>query len=150
MAITEYCTLEDLETLGMGGRAFRDRPAPEKLAAIRTASSLIDSYLRNQYTLPLMTIGEDLRQCCAVLACYTLLRVKGFDPSADGNEIIMEERDRQVKWLEGIARGNTAPMLTDSAVTARGFGTGPRVATSNLRGYSPSDGYRGAFSRSRN
>lgn len=147
MAITEYCTVDQLESLGMGGRAFSARPLPEKEQAIRTASSLIDSYLRNQYTLPLLSHGEDLRQCCAVLACYTLLRVKGFDPAGDGNEIIMEERDRQVRWLENIAKGNTAPSVTDSASPAKEFGAGPRVITSTGRGYGNRTGYRGAFTR---
>lgn len=148
MAITEYCTVDDLESLGMGGRAFRDRPLPDKEQAIKVASSTIDSYLRNQYTLPLQAHGEDIRQCCAVLACYTLLRVKGFDPSSDGNEVIVEERDRQVRWLENIAKGNTAPSVTDSSSEQRAFGTGPRVTTSSQRGYiSRSGGGRGAFSR---
>lgn len=146
-AITEYCTVDDLETLGMGGRAFRDRSAPEKLQAIRTASSLIDSYLRNQYTLPLQAHGEDIRQCCAVLACYTLLRVRGFDPSSDGNDIIMEERDRQVRWLENIAKGSSAPQVTDGSTEPRSFGTGPRVITSSTRGYGNRLGTRRAFSR---
>jgi phage gp36-like protein len=147
--VTEYCTVDDLETLGIGARAFGGLTIPQKQTAIKSASEFIDSYLRNQYTLPLQApVGEDIKRCCAILACYFMLVTRGFDPAADGNEIIIEERDRQVRWLEGIRDGKTAPNITDSSPEQLAFGTGPRVITSSSRGYTSRDGCgRGAFTR---
>jgi phage gp36-like protein len=146
-AILEYCTADDLDTIGLGSRALSKMTATEKTAAIKAASSLIDSYLRNQYTLPLARVGEDLKQCCAILACYGLLRTRGFDPAADGNEVIVTERDNQTRWLESIAKGSTAPDITDSSPESYKFGAGPRVITSTPRGYVNRSGTRGAFTR---
>jgi phage gp36-like protein len=151
--VLEYCTVDELETLGMGGRAFRDRPEPEKLAAIATATSFIDSHLRNQYTLPLQVIGPDIRRAAAIIASYYLLVSRGFDPSDEGNNVILEERDRQMRWLEGIAKGSIAPAITDSSTAKLGFGTGPRVITSGRRGFGSRSGdnkcgsWDGSFTR---
>lgn len=146
-AILEYCTADELDSIGLGSRALSKVTPVQKTAAILSASRLIDSYLRNQYTLPLTRVGEDLKQCCVILACYGLLRTRGYDPAADGNEAITEERAAQVRWLEGIQKGVTAPDITDSSTEGYKFGAGPRVITSASRGYVNRTGTRGAFTR---
>ncbi|MGQ3663285.1 gp436 family protein [Citrobacter braakii] len=68
------------------------------LAALATASSMIDGYLAVRYTLPLSTESLMLVQCCCVITRYNL-------ESGVATDQATEQYKSAVKWLQDVSRG---------------------------------------------
>lgn len=70
--------------------------------AITGADALIDSYLRKQYAVPLaQPIPQPIVECSARMAKYRLMSSRGMV-----DQQTKDDYDADVKWLEGISRGN--------------------------------------------
>lgn len=108
-----YCTVAEIGTLGVNPGAISDIDPTRKAQAIATVSDHIDGYLASQFTLPLISWGQDLREACAVLAAAQLLRTRGtsYDPE-DAFWSSVKEKER---WLQNIARRFVTPRVVDSA-----------------------------------
>lgn len=78
-----YADLTDLHTYGMPSVALRDVPTTTKAKALRAASMKADTKLGLAFDLPLISWGDDLRECVAKIAAYDLLSFKGFNPDGD-------------------------------------------------------------------
>ncbi len=138
MAVTVYATTEQLGRFGLNARAL-DKIDPADVAeSLEATSREIDSYLRSQYTLPLMQVGLDVAKCCAQMTAYDLIVTRGLNPELAGDDTYEKRYARSVRWLEQIAGGRAFPDITDSSAGAtRGHSpAGPKVRSGESRGWS--------------
>lgn len=82
--------------------------------AIDDATSLINSYLRSRYTLPLASPDSSLKRCCADLAVYNLQQLHRLGDNEDSEK----RYARWLKWLQAIASG--AALLGTQTADANG------------------------------
>lgn len=147
--ITTYCTVAQLEAIGMRAEALVKFDTPAKEAALEVAARQVDSYLGG-YTLPLVAIGADLTRATAIIAAYDLLSTKGFNPDANASDKNVRDRFLDVKaWLEQVAKEIVIPsgLVGSDAGAVPGETSGaPRVISSESRGYSVR-GTSAAFNR---
>ena len=131
-----YCIAAEITTLGINPDALVDVEPTQKAAAIAAASDKMDGYLSSQFKLPLLTFGQDVRTCCAVLSGAHLLRVRGYNPEADPS--VKETFDAQMQWLRDVARGIVRPQVVDSSPAAKlGVPSSqPRITSAASRGFS--------------
>jgi phage gp36-like protein len=105
--------------------------------ALDDASSLIDSFLRKRYAVPLMAAPPEIRRACQLLARYDLYQGEQKSPT----EAVTKDREETMAWLRAVMRGevvldlremlpadqslamtNAAPAGADNAVFVRGGG----------------------------
>lgn len=155
MAQAEYCTAADLGVFGVNAEALEELPIQDnEQGPIAAASAKIDSYLRQQYVLPLTRVGQDIREACAIMAAYRVLSVRGLKPGENPEDAnIRLQYDDTLKWLVQIGKGEASPDIDDSdpGTPAAGEQAGaPRVSSNVQRGwYSESVGRALPFQGSR-
>lgn len=146
-----YAEIADARRLGLGARAFSTDEVEGMNANLLAASEEADSYLANQYTLPLTAWGQDLRAAVCKIAVYEFLSVRGLNPepgSSDGN---VKDRAKDARtWLMRVGEGKATPGgIADSGAPA-GVGApsaAPEVISSEQRGWTSRDdsNHRGPF-----
>lgn len=154
MAAPDYVTWDQVGRFGLAATVLRSFPRADVEAAISAASRRVDSYLRaGSLILPLISWGDDIRECTAVLAAWRLMRTKGGNPSENPSfEALRLDYEDQISWLKGVAAGSVIPGdIEDSSdpVTAPAGDT-PRVVSNTQRGWAD-DGFGdfGPFTGSR-
>lgn len=132
-----YATRTDLYRLGIRSDALFGIATTDQDAALEAASDVADSYMRSRYALPLTGYGDDLKSAVCKLAAYELLRARGYDPTANGDESLKNGRDEAVSWLKDVGSGkahvsggNTTPAPTRHARVSS-----PRVDSDRTRGW---------------
>lgn len=135
-----YCDVPDLGRFGVNAEALERMSDEEtKIPAIQGASAMIDDYLRDQFTLPLITWGTSIRRAAAIIAVYDIFTVRGGKPGDNPEDSILQIRyDDVIKWLKLVATGTVAPDVVDSDTTTPlpGAPSGVARITSNTqRGY---------------
>lgn len=138
-----YAQPADLITYGMTAAAL-STPATNTQAqtqSILGASEIADSYLRQQFALPLVSWGADLVQHVCWLAQYTLINLRGFNPESAADVNYLEKYKLAKKWFEDVAAGRVSPSVTDSSP---GAVPGKPEPAAQPHGVSPSQ----AFGRS--
>lgn len=136
-----YAEIADARRLGLGARAFSTDEVEGMNANLLAASEEADSYLANQYTLPLTAWGQDLRAAICKIAVYEFLSVRGLNPepgSSDGN---VRDRAKDARtWLMRVGEGKATPGgIADSSVPAGVAGAPsatPEVQSAEQRGWS--------------
>lgn len=155
--IFEYCSKEDVTRLGIGKSAVKSIEVGNLEAPIEPASRVMDSYLRKamfpetitpRYVLPLTRVGSDMKECCAVLVAWRVLKVVGYNASIPAHELVRLDYEDKIKWLEQIAAGKVSPDVDDSSdptvvVEPETPGGAPMVITNLSRGWQ--DPGNGAF-----
>jgi len=150
MAQLEYCTANDLGVFGVNAEALEALPIQDnEQGPIAAASARIDSYLRQQYVLPLTRVGQDIREACAIIAAYRVLSVRGLKPGENPEDAnIRLQYEDTIRWLEKIAAGSVSPDIDDSdpGTPAAGEQAGaPRVSSNAQRGWYTEGGARMAL-----
>jgi phage gp36-like protein len=136
-AITQYASIDDLDTLGVTMEALADIEAPPKATALVDASDVMNGYLRGRYTLPLLAVSGDFKRYCLAIAVYDLLSARGYNPEAGADGNIRDRYLDAIKWLEGVRDGKINPDVADSSPDAVPGGPGrARVISSSSRGWS--------------
>ena len=136
---TRYAEIADARRLGLGARAFTDEDQTAMTANLDAASAEADSYLGNQFTLPLVAWGLDLKAAVSKIAVYEFLSVRGLSPepgSPDGN---VKDRAKDARdWLKMVSSGKATPVgIQDSTPNTPGVpGYQPAIETSSQRGWS--------------
>lgn len=135
--VTAYAVVADLDT-GINAAAMTGVPTPTKTAAIDSASRLIDSFLRAQFTLPLVQVGADVKQTCVHIAVYYVMVGRGYNPEAGADPGIRQRYEDALAWLKLVSAGKAVPDITDSSpAAAEGRpGARPTVISSSQRGFS--------------
>lgn len=120
--MSSYATPGDLVVHGGVPDALTDIPVPDQQAALDSASTVADGYLRSRFTLPLIPSGTaplwpvDLVSAVCRIAYYTLLSARGFNPEQGSDSNIRSRYNDAMAWLKDVAKGNVTPMVTDSSV----------------------------------
>jgi phage gp36-like protein len=92
--------------------------------ALRDASEVVESYLRERYAVPLSSTPESLRQHVCAMARYALAHGEDREPT----EQMRRAHDGAMKWLADLAAGRATLPLAP-AVAQPGIGSGgARVA----------------------
>lgn len=128
-----YCSAEDLNLVGLPEQATFGI-APEKIEAVlEAASAKIDSYLRGRgYTVPLTDWGEDVRQCCATIAAWDILRsLRGVNPSDPAHMAIAKAQDDAINWLRDVAKGVANFGLGETGSKRRATGVAQFISVVN-------------------
>jgi phage gp36-like protein len=109
-----YCDVSELHRWGVNEAALEDVAADDQEAALDAASDLIDSYLRQRYTLPLVSWGHDLKRACAIIAAWDLISARGYNPNDPADDNLRQRYEDTIAWLRDISAGKVAPQITDS------------------------------------
>jgi phage gp36-like protein len=138
--MAKYCEEEEIGVYGVNAEAIEGLGLADRITpAIEAASDEMDSYLRSQYTLPLISWGSDLRACAAVIAAWNIVRVRGFRPGDNPEDSALYlEYKAKIRWLEQIAADTVHPEVTDSSSGAQvGVSTVslPIISSNVQRGY---------------
>lgn len=82
---------------------------------LEIAAGKIDSYLRGRYKLPVSGDVPELKDVNCILAAYSVVSIRGFDPEAEQNKNIRLRYEDSLEWLERLADGK---VNLDTAVDA--------------------------------
>jgi len=116
---SQYCSREDLYTVGVNRRTLDGLPETQVLGGILDASAFMDGYLGQRYTLPLVDRGDRaLVMCCASIAAFYLLSALGFDPEGGTDRVIVMKYENAEKWLKDVVANRISPQITDSSPAA--------------------------------
>jgi phage gp36-like protein len=125
--------------LGLSGRAFADTDAADFLANIASASDYASSFLANQYKLPLLAWGDDVKGAVSRIAAYEFLSVRGLNPDNGGADKNVKDRaDAARKWFELVGVGKATPVGIQDSTPNQQPGTPgfqPAIVSSSQRGW---------------
>ena len=111
--MTQYAQISDLTTYGLPAVAIGPNLSPTTLNGILTAvSTKMDSYFRGRYALPFVTFDVDVVECCAKIAAFEVLRIRGYDPENAGDKAVKDGHDEAIKWLDKVQRQQAHPNVT--------------------------------------
>jgi phage gp36-like protein len=134
-----YSSLTDFANLGGNAAALQSVPTPTQQACLDAAKDVIDSFLRAQFTLPLVgTVGNDVKSAECRIAFYDVMVNRGYDPTKGSDINIRQRYEDSMAWLQLIADGKAIPNVTDSTPGATAGSTAgvARVISSSQRGFS--------------
>jgi phage gp36-like protein len=133
--VAQYITLEELADLGLSPKVFINLDRTKRLQAIQSMSDLIDGYL-GRFTLPLVSWGNDIKQCCATLASIQLIKNLGTNP--DAADRYDHDEAKWLAWLKMVSLGTAIPRVVDGSSGSSTGVTAPRpmVISASQRGLS--------------
>ena len=148
--MSQYASTTNLAQLGLPAAALEGLTTTVQDEHLTKASGKIDSYLRGRYKLPLATPPPDeIVDACAVIAAYTLLVFRGFNPDAyDENfrmrytDLVGDPRVHNSKgWLDKLSAGMVHLDIAadDTPEVSEGR---PRASTRKSRGWYDANGDR--------
>jgi len=127
-----FANAEDLEALSLGD-ALDGADAQKLNRALIAASGTAAGYLGNQYTLPLVSWGEDVTRHTASIAAYLFMVSTGYAPEGK-DELIRLNYEDAIRWFEKVSTGKVKPDdIVDSTPTVEEGGA--CVVTRPLRGW---------------
>jgi phage gp36-like protein len=142
--MAEYCTVEDIERLGINAQVLDALTSEEYLTpAVQTASAMIDEALSSGgFVLPLVgSISPTLKEAAAVLAAWTAVATRGLKPGEDlDNNPLYRRYQEKLRWLELVAKGTIVPVVTDSSTPGIPGGTSVTgvISSNSQRGWQAS------------
>lgn len=128
-----YATVSDLTTYGLPANALGQLSPTMQQAQLDNASKKVDTYLRGRYPLPLITWGTEITEAVCVLAAYTVIAVRGFNPSSGADVVLRDRYLDTVNWLIRVQKQQAHPDVTTtpSASEAQSFNQ-PTVISSSV------------------
>jgi hypothetical protein len=112
---TEYIT--DDEAVAYGVATTRGTTA-QRNAARYAVSSLMDSYFRARYGLPLTSWDESVKAAAGALYARQLLRVIGWNPESLADRAIMDAGDKAERWCQRVSTRDAHPLVGETAPAA--------------------------------
>lgn len=128
-----YAVQADLANV-LNAAASASITSGQQNAALASASDYADSYFRAQFTLPLISWGQDVTDAVCEIAAYRLMMLRGYNPESGSDVGLRQRYEDAIKWLERVASGKTVPNVSDSA--SGGVEGGPFIISSSQRGWS--------------
>ena len=99
-------TRAELASLGLRSAALTSISTGDQDAACESASAIARSYLRARSPGAGSITDPGYKQAVARIAAHELLSTRGFDPSANrSDEVVQINRDAAVRWLRDVANG---------------------------------------------
>ena len=94
--------------------AFSTQPSIDVVAALQVQTDVMNGYLSESFTLPLLAWGQDMRLCCCVLARWSLFVRRGLDQKQDFAVYDPAGKLGTMTWLLSVANGNVRPVVTET------------------------------------
>lgn len=133
MAATLYLTDQELIAGHLPGDVETQSTSDERALWIEAASAEADGYLRRAgYTLPLSSVGADLRAAVGAIAAFRLASKLGLVPQPAAQSDLYLNYKTALEWLRGVASGSVTPDVTDDDASGEPSG-GPLVNTNPRR-----------------
>jgi len=108
-----YLTDAELVDHHLPGDVATQSTVTDRAAWIEAASAQADGYLRRAgYTLPLTSVGEDLKAAVGSIAAYHLASKLGLLPEPAAQSAIYLRHKAALEWLKGVADGSITPIVT--------------------------------------
>jgi phage gp36-like protein len=107
-----YATITDLYTYGAPQKAFGQLTNTVLQAALDSASNYADGYLRNRWSLPLISWDTSITEIVCRIATYNLLSTRGFNPASGGDSNVEDRWKRAIRDLELIEKQQITPLVT--------------------------------------
>lgn len=124
MAQSQYGQISDLQTLSITAAAGARFGNTAMTAALQAASSLADSYLVSQFTLPLAASpqGWDMSLTLHVcnVAAYLLYNQFGYNPGAPADAMVVTRYQSAIGWFEQVRDKKIFPQFVDSSGSSDG------------------------------
>lgn len=136
---TQYITIAEFHSLSISLSAVPNLTDTEKNKILLSESSKADSYLRSQFTLPLISWDEELKQAVADRAALRMLRKRGFNPERGVDVDVLEAAKEALLWFKEVAAGRVVPGVVDSSPAAapgQSSTGGGMIQSASQRGYS--------------
>ena len=100
-----YATTAELAQVGLPAAALANVTTAVQQKHLDTTAGRMDTYLRAQHSLPFGTIPQELVECNAVMAGYTLLQnFRGYAPE-DVDDGFRARYLDCIAWLKELASG---------------------------------------------
>jgi phage gp36-like protein len=97
------------------------------------ASAKVDSHIRGRYLLPLVApYPPEIVEAECVLAAYSLLSIRGFDPEAGANQNVVQRYKDTMKWLGALSEGKVS-LAIEADSTSDTYEGGPKVRSRSSR-----------------
>lgn len=137
--MSSYATLAQLYALGVNAEALAQVAKPDQDEALEAASRLVDTYLW-KLNPPLAVFTGEITEAAAVIAAYTIMSSRGFDPEHDDSKNMRLRYLDKIRWLESLDGGAKLPGAVGQGSGSTGM-LGPKVSAAPLRGWDR--GWRG-------
>lgn len=144
MSQSQYATTAQLQLLALTPAAYArfETASPGcSTAALQAASSIADSYLVSQFTLPLQTSPQgwdmSLTMNTCWIAAWLLYTTYGFAPMAPGDDLVVKRYDSAIRWLEQIRDKQIFPAWVDSSTNTGVDEAGAFIQSDPPVGFTP-------------
>lgn len=109
-----YAVVRDIERLGIARDTLSHVDTSDKVEALIAASDTADRYLCREFTLPLVSWGNDLRRMVTHVAVYDLMCVQGFQPEG-ADALIVKRYDDAMACFREVGEGDACmPGIVDT------------------------------------
>jgi len=126
-----YATETDLTNTGLSAQIVGQLTTAQVTAYLAESSSVVDSYLRGRYSVPLTTVPESIRKATVNLAACDILQTLGYKPE-EYDAGYKARCEKTLEWLKDISAGRASLGDVDDTVIHEGAA---RVYTSTPRGW---------------
>lgn len=107
-----YLTDQELVDNHLPGDVATRSNATDRATWIAAASAQADGYLRRAgYTLPLTSVGADLKAAVGSIAAYNLAAKLGLLVEPAAQSAIYLRYKAALEWLRGVADGSITPIV---------------------------------------
>lgn len=125
MAQSQYAEKSDFTSLAVTPAAAARFSDPVIEAQLQAASSIADSYIVSQFTLPLTEWDMSLTTAVCNIAAYRCYSQYGFNPNVGNvDEWIVKRYEDAIAWLVQIRDKQIFPQWTDSGTVPTGTDEG--------------------------
>lgn len=132
--MSSYATVTDLTTYGINPVAVANIDAVTLQNQCNAASGIADGYLAGRYNMPLLTpYSPALVMYVTWIAAFLTMSVRGYNPDAGADALILDKYEKAVAWLEGVQRQRIHdPAIIQSAIAPPAYQL-PQVLTKPAR-----------------
>lgn len=131
--MSSYATVTDLTSYGISAVAVANLDPVTLQKQCDAASGIADGYLAGRYNMPLLTpFPQDLVLYVSWIAAFLTMSVRGYNPDAAADTLILDKYEKAINWFEGVQRQRIHPNVIQSPVAAPAYQL-PQVLTTPRR-----------------
>lgn len=130
-----YLTEQELLDNYLPGDVAAQSDSTDRESWIEAASAEADGYLRRAgFSLPLSSVGNDLKSAVGRIAAYHLAVKLGLLPEPAHQSALYLNYKAATEWLRGVAAGTITPIVEDDTGATSTSGA-PLIESDELRGW---------------
>lgn len=113
-----YATLAELYVYGAPERSLTQLTDAQKLAELASASTLVDTYLRGRYSLPLVSWDSSITEATCKVATYNLFSIRGYNPASGADVNIRDRYNEALIFLNKVQKQQAHPNVASQNANA--------------------------------